>query len=874
MKWWQFRKRNADLDRELRSDLELEEENQRDNGLSPEEARYAARRAFGNTTLIREQTHESWGWAPLERFWQDVRFAFRQFGRKPGFVGASVITLALGIGATTTIYSIADSLLLRPLPYPNAPRIVRVWNTFAPRGMMEIPVSEPEFLEYRESPSFAHFAGFSTGTVTLTGSSYPLRTAASWGTSDFFQVMGTEPLIGRVFTPDEFQPGQSQVAVLSYRLWQSRFGASPDIIGKLVLLNGQNCTIVGIMPLSFTFPSNDVDVWQPLPIPPASANLGNHYLNLIGELKPGATLQQARSEMATVLDRLEHKYPTYYGGAVGIGVSLIPLRQQMVGNVRPAVLVLMTGVGFLLLIACTNVAGLMLARGEDRRQEIATRAALGASPMRILYQVLIENVLLFVGGGALGLVLAFACLKVVSAGDYLDVAQMGGVGLDLRVLGFAAITSLATGLLFGLIPAFKASRSNVSDSLKAGGRDAMGSHHRTRIRSFLVISEIAFSLVLLTGAGLMISSLRNLLDVNLGFNSQNVITMRLSLPRTRYTLGQMASFFRQLQNRVRSLPGVQDAAIVNQLPMNDVTANSSFDVEGRTANSDINIADMQLISPDYFHVLGISLIRGRFFTDEDANLPPLYVMVNQTFARKVWPGTDPIGKRIRLRQNAPWLSVIGIVADIKNHGPNVETKPEMYFLYSDQPFGDWEAGPDLASMTFVVRTAIEPQQLVRAIRDQLKSMDPELPLFKVSTLEQIVSSSTSQTRFPTLSLSLFAFIALFLSAIGVYGVLAYTVAQSKHDIGVRMALGAQQGQILRSFLSQGVRWAAIGGCVGLIAAGAVVRFMRSMLFEVSAYDARIFVTAALGLAIVVVLACSIPALRAAKVDPLIALKSE
>lgn len=874
MKWWQIRKRNADLERELRSDLELEEEEQRENGLSPEEARYAARRAFGNTMLIREQSHAAWGWAPLERLWQDVRYGFRQFGRKPGFVIASVITLALGMGATTTIYSIADSLLFRPLPYHNSLRIVRVWGTFAPRGMMELPASEPEFLEYRQSSSFAHFAGFSTGAVTLTGDGVPLRAAASWGTSDFFQVMGTEPVLGRVFTADEFQAGHGQVAVISHRLWQSRFGSTPDIVGKSILLNGQSSTIVGIMPHSFDFPSNDVDVWQPLAIPPASANLGNHYLNLIGDLKRETTLQQTRSEMATILDRIELKYATYYGGAVGIGVRLIPLRQQMVGNMRPTVLVLMAGVGLMLLIACANVASLLLAHGEDRRQEIATRAALGATPIRIAYQVLVENVLLFLGGGALGLALAFACLKVVSAGDYLDVAQMGGVGLDSRVLAFAAIASLATGLLFGLIPALKVSRSNVSEALKTGGRDAMGSHHRTRIRGVLVTSEIAFSLVLLTGAGLMINSLRRLLDVNLGFNPQNVITLRLSLPRARYTLGQMASFFRQLQNRVRNLPGVEDAAIVNQLPMNDVTANSSFDVEGRPANSDINVADMQFISLDYFHVMGISLIRGRFFTDEDVNLAPMSVVVNQTFARKVWPGTDPIGMRIRLRANAPWLSVIGIAADIKNHGPNVVTKPEMYFLYTDRPFGNWESGSDLASMTLVVRTAIEPQQMVSAIRGQLKGIDPELPLFKVSTLEQIVSSSTSQTRFPTLSLSLFAFIALFLSMIGVYGVLAYTVAQSRRDIGIRIALGAEQGQIVRFFLGQGVRWAAIGGCAGLIAAMALVRFMRSLLFEVSAYDPGVFVTVGLGMTIVVLLACCIPALRAAKVDPLIAMKSE
>lgn len=849
-------------DAELEADMEFHREM----------AARAGYNNFGNLLRLRKQAQEAWGWTWLDRFLQDTRYAFRQFGRKPGFVIASVITLALGIGATTTIYSVADSLLIRPLPYPNSSQIVRVWNTFAPRGMMEIPASEPDFLEYRQSRSFAHFAGFSTGAVTLTGSGDPLRTAASWGTSEFFQVMGTEPLLGRAFTGDEFQAGHSQVAVLSYRLWQSRFGSSSDIIGKSILLNGQSCAVVGIMPRSFNFPSNDVDIWQPLSIPPVSANIGNHYLNLIGQLKPGTALQQARSEIATILDRIEHKYPAYYGGAVGLGVSLIPLRQQMVGNVRPTVLVLMAGVGFLLLIACTNVASLLLARGENRRQEIATRAALGATPMQILYHVLIENMLLFLGGGALGLVLAFACLKVVFAGDYLNVVQMGGVRLDFRVLAFATIVSLATGLLFGLVPALKASRSNLNEALKTAGRDALGSHHRTLTGSFLVISEIAFSLVLLTGAGLMISSLRELLNVNLGFSPENVMTMRLSVPEARYSIARTASFFHQLQERIRTLPGVQAVAIVNQLPMSDVTANASFDVEGRpSGNSDINVADTQIISPDYFHAMGISLMGGRFLSDEDANLPPVSVIVNQTLAGKIWPGKDPLGKRIRLGPSYPWLSVVGVVADIKNHGPNVATKPEMYLVDTGQPFQIWV---DLRSMTLVVRTDVEPQQIVSAIRGQLKSMDPDLALFKVSTLEQLVSSSTSQTRFPTLSLSLFAFLALFLSAIGVYGVLAYTVAQSRHDIGVRMALGAQQGQILRFFLNQGLRWAVIGGGVGTIAAVMLVRFMRSMLFGVSAYDPKIFVTVGLGLLIVVLLACSIPALRAAKLNPLIALRSE
>jgi putative ABC transport system permease protein len=387
----------------------------------------------------------------------------------------------------------------------------------------------------------------------------------------------------------------------------------------------------------------------------------------------------------------------------------------------------------------------------------------------------------------------------------------------------------------------------------------------------LVMTEIAFSLVLLTGAGLMIGSLQNLLGVSLGFHPENVITMRVSLPEARYSLAQTAAFYHQLQDRARGLPGVEAVGIVNQLPMSDVTANASFDVEGRPSNTDINVADTQIISPDYFRAMGISLMRGRFLNDEEAKLPPASVIVNQTLARKVWPGTDSIGKRIRLGPDYPWLSVVGVVADIKNHGSNAATKPEIYFLLTDQPFQIWV---DLRSMALVVRTASEPEYLVSAIRGQLKQLDPELPIYKVSTLKELVSSSISQTRFPALTLSLFACAALLLAAIGVYGVLAYTVAQSRHEIGVRMALGAQQGQILRFFLGQGVRWAVLGGCAGILVALIMVRFMRSMLFQISAYDPKNFLAVVAVLSAVVLLACSIPALRATRVDPVVAMRNE
>lgn len=865
------RKRPVDLDEELRFHLDQATQTNIAAGMTPEEARRQAGIAFGGLERTREQCYEQRPGRLLDAVLVDVRFALRWLRRNPIFTTAVIATLALGIGATTAVFSVVDSALLRPLPYPNSERIVRIWNTFSPRGMTEIPLSEPEFLEYRHSESFAHVAGFSLGTVTLTGRGDPLRLVASWGTSEFFSVLGTEPFRGRAFFAQEQEAGHSQVVIVSYKLWRERFGSNPEIVGKTILLNGESHVIVGVMPRNFAFPSEDVDVWQPLSISPASSNLGNHYLNLVGDLKPKVTLDQARAEMKTILGHVEQKYPSYYNGAAGIGVGLIPLREQMVGNAQTTMLVLMSAVGFMLLIACTNVSNLLLAKAEDRKKEIATRTALGASRWRIIRQVLIENLLLFLTSGSIGLLLALLCLKMLPLENSLNVAQFGGVALNLRVLAFAGILCLFAGLLFGLVPALKASHSDFNDTLKTSGRHSMGSHHGTRNRSLLVTSEIAFSLVLLAGAGLMIGSLAHLLGVSLGFDPRSVITMRLSLPEARYSLGRTATFYKQLQERVRSLPSVEAVAIVNQLPLSDALANSSFEVEGRPARSDINVADSQIISADYFRTMRISLVRGRFLSEADTIPAPMSVMVNQSLARKVWPGENPISKRIRFRSDAPWLSVIGVVTDIKNHGSNVATKPEVYFLHTDQPSGLWA---DFRSMMLVVRTAAEPQQIVGAIRGELKNLDPDLPVYKVQTLNQIVSASISQTRFPALMLSIFAGLALLLAAVGVYGVLAYTVEQRKHEIGVRMALGAPRAQILRLFLGHGVKWALLGGGVGLVAAFILVRFMRSMLFEVGPYDPRIFGSGTAMITTVVLMACYLPALRATKIDPMAAVRSE
>ncbi len=865
------RKRPVDLDDELQFHLDKSTQTNVAAGMTPEEARRQAGIAFGGVERAREQCYGQRPGRLLGAAFQDVRFALRWLARNPIFTIAVIATLALGIGATTAVFSVVDSVLLRPLPYPNSERIVRIWNTFSARGMTEIPLSEPEFVEYRQSQTFAHVAGFSLGTITLTGTGDPLRLVASWGTSEFFSVLGTEPFLGRVFSAEELQAGRTQMVVVSYKLWRERLGSNPEIVGKSVLLNGENRVIVGVMPSNFNFPSEDVDVWQPLPISPASSNLGNHYLNLVGDLKPQVTLDHATAEMKTILVRVEQKYPSYYNGAAGIGVGLIPLREQMTGNVRATLLVLMGAVGFMLLIACTNVSNLLLAKAEDRKKEIATRTALGASRWRIIRQVVIENLLLFCASGGAGLLLAFFCLRMLPLGDSLNVAQFGGVSLNLRVLAFSAIVCLFTGLLFGLVPALKASHYDFNDTLKTSSRNSIGSRYGSRNRSLLVSSEIAFSLVLLAGAGLMIGSLVRLLGVSLGFDPKNVITMRLSLPEARYPLGRTATLYKELQEQVKSLPGVEAVAIVNQLPLSDASANSSFEVEGRPEGTDINVADSQIISPGYFRAMRIPLARGRFLNEADTMPAPISVMVNQTLARKVWPRENPIGKRIRFRSDASWLSVIGVVTDIKNHGSNVATNPEVYFLHTDQPSGLWA---DFRSMTLIVRTAADPQQTVGAIRAELKNLDPELPVYKVQTLDQIVSASVSHTRFPALVLSVFAGLALLLAAVGVYGVLAYTVELSKHEIGVRMALGAPRAQILRLYLGQGIKWAMLGGGAGLLAAVILVRFMRSMLFEVGPYDPRIFASGAAMLTTVVLLACYLPALRATKIDPMAVVRSE
>ena len=806
----------------------------------------------------------------MNKLFSDLRYAVRQMGKNPGFAATAVLMLALGIGANTATFSVVNSVILRPMPYRDSARIYRIWGTLPSRGLNELPISEPEFLEYKKSRNFDHMGAFVTAALNLTKSGDPERVTATWASADALSALSAGTILGRVFSPDEDQRGHNQVVILSYQLWQKHFAGDPGILGKTITLNNESKTVIGVMRPEFNFPSAEVDVWAPLAVDPASKNVGLHYLGVVGHLAPGATLQQATAEMRSLADQIKLAYPDYYKDAAGFTAGLISLQEQTVGNVRPALLVLMGGVGFILLICCANVANLLLARAAGRRKEIATRMALGASRLRLIHQLLTESLLISILGGAIGVLLAFLGVRLLAASQF-DLPRMQEISIDGRVLLFTLAASVLAGVIFGLAPALRASKSDLNDSLKEDGCTEKESKADSRARGSLVISEIAFSLVLLAGAGLMIGSFVRLLRVRLGFDPANVLTMQLSLPQAQYSdLRQVTNFYQGLIDRIDTLPGAKTAAFVNTLPMTEENATASFEAEGHTLSSASTIADYHIISPDYFRVMNMALMRGRGLTELDSQRPAA-VVIDQTMARDFWPGEDAMGKRIRLKTDAPWLTVVGIVADIKNHGPSRPTSPEMYFPHSDQGFGLWT---DLRSMTLVVRTSSDPQEMTRAIRREIGMMDSNLPVYKVQTVAHVIAGSIAETRFTMELLSVFGGLALVLAAVGVYGVMSYSAVQRTHEVGIRKALGASPRDIASLFVKQGCRLALVGVAIGLAGALAVARVMSGLLYGLRATDPATFIGVAALLTLVALAAAYIPARRAAQVDPMVALRYE
>jgi putative ABC transport system permease protein len=807
----------------------------------------------------------------MESLMRDVRFGIRVLARKPGFTIIAIIALALGIGANTAIFSVVNAVLLRPLPYKNPQQLGLIWTYFGP----ELPqnwVSGPELVDLRErSSTVEQFAALAWPTFGLTGTGEPEQIQGAATSANLFPLLGVEPALGRSFLEEEDRPGGERVVVLSHGLWKRRFGSNPGILGEKITLNMQPYTVVGVMPEGFGVlppdaqsPKN-VELWVPFAIDFKGLNRGGHFIRVIARVKPEFTLEQARQELEGIGKQLDEEIYKF-----GFNFNLVPLHGHVVKDIRPALLVLLGAVGFVLLIACVNVANLLLARAVAREKEIAIRTALGAARRQIVRQLLIESVLMSLIAGLVGVGLTLLGLKLLVGFGPSNLPRLDEIGLDIRVLGFTLGISLLTGLVFGLVPALHASKPDFNESLKDGGKGTSKGAQGNRLRSALVVIEVALALVLLTGAGLMIRSFLRLQEVNPGFNPDNLLTLRVQLPQSRYPDAEkIVPFYQQAIERIRALPGVQNAGAVSQLPLSGSYSSGTTTVERPpVANEDVMFeADRRAVTPDYFTAMNIPLIRGRLFTEQDKADSQQVAIIDEKFANRFWPDEDPIGKRIKRGSGPqpPWLTIVGVVGHIKHYDLNTEGREQAYFPYTQN------AGP---SMFLAVRTTGDPLSMAGSVRNAIWSVDPEQPVSQINGMDSLVSNSVAQARFNTLLLGLFAGVAMTLAAVGVYGVMSYSVSQRTHEIGIRMALGAAQGDILSLVLRQGVTLAATGVGIGLAGAYLVTRLMESLLFGVSATDLTTFAGVAVLLVLVAVLASYIPARRATKVDPIIALRYE
>lgn len=820
----------------------------------------------------------------MESILQDIRYGACSLIKTPAFTAVALVVLALAIGANTAIFTVVNGVLLRPLPYPDSDRLVMLWET-NPRfqiGIDTLPIAAGDFVDWREqNNSFEQVCAFGATHLNLNGEGEPERISAASVSPTFFRLMKVEPRLGRLFQDEDEEPGKDRVVVISYALWQKRFGGQADAIGRTLNLDGESYTVIGIAPAGFQFPrakelpyflgvTTQTDMWKPMTFSNdfIKRKRSDHQLSVIARLKAGATREQAQTDMTAIAERIEQSHPDTNQG---IGVRVISLTEQVVGNARLILLVLMAAVSLVLLIACANIANLLLARGSSRQREIAIRTALGASRARIVRQLLTESVLLSLSSALAGTALSIWGVKTLLAlgGDLLPRAHE--INVDLRVLAFTVAIALLTSALFGLAPALRATRINLSEALKDASHGLSAGRHRNRVRSLLAISEVALSLVLLIGAGLMIKSLARLIGVDPGFKPQNTLTMNIALLASKYpTANQQIEFFQKLTQQVDAMPGVQSVGLISSAPLSGGVYAGGFSIEGRSSSADNDnlVADRRMISPKYFNTLGIPLIEGRHFTDQDNQTSPGVVIVSESWARRFLPGEAAIGRRIKLGapdSTRPWLSIVGIVGDVHDTALERETRPCVYIPYSQF---------STASMTLAVRTTIDPQVFVGAIRDAVRSVDKDQPVTDVKTMDQYLADSISPRRFNALLLTIFASVALVIASVGIYGVMAYSVTQRVREIGIRMAMGAQPLQVINLIVGGGMTLAFAGVAIGVAIAWALTRVMSSLLYGVSATDSMTFVLASALLVGVTLLATYIPARKAAKVDPMLALRSE
>jgi len=803
-----------------------------------------------------------------DEMFQDLRYGFRRLRTSPAFTAVAVIALALGIGANTAIFSVVNTVLLQPLPFAEPDRLVRVWPE-----KHKVSASKSELVELqRESRSFDGIAAYSGWAFTLTGREEPLKLSGARITAGFFDLLGSRAELGRTFAADEDQPGRSQVIVLSHGFWQRYFGADPNIIGQPVTLDGKSHTIIGVLPPSFNFPAlrgEKIDLWVPAPIDPSEANdYSAGYLDLIGRLRSGVTPEQAQAEVVAISQALRAKLgrgPNDYGEHAMVR----PFKNEVIGGSRQMLLVLLGAVGCVLLIACANVANLQLARAAHRQKEIAIRTALGAGRVRIIRQLLTESALLALIGGATGIMLAWLGMNFLIKLLPANTPRLMDVTIDGRVLGFSIALSLVTGVLFGLAPALQTSKPNLQSTLKEGGRGTtMGSG--TRLRGMLVVTEVALVLMLMIGAGLLIKSFWHLQQVNPGFQADTVLSAQLAPPESKYNEpSRKRALYHELIASIAALPGVEAAGAIHLLPMSGNNWNPGLRVEDHPLPQGTSppSVDWRVITPDYFTAMGIPLVRGRLFTAADDERAPGVALINESLANRFWPDEDPIGKRLRSGfEQGKWVTVIGVVGGIKHHGLDNETVIEMYRPYDQAPFP--------ASMTVMTRTTQDSATLAAAIRSAVWSVDRDVPVDSVQTMSQVVTQSLAPRRATMLLLVLLAAVALILGVVGIYGVMAYTVSQRTHEIGIRMALGARTSEVLRLVVAQGMTLTLAGVGAGLGAAWGLTRLMESMLYGVSATDGLTFAGVAALFCFIALLACYLPARRAAKVDPMIALRYE
>lgn len=813
---------------------------------------------------------------------KDIRFALRQLLKQPAFTAIAVLTIALAIGATTAVLSLVNGLLVRPLPYRDPQQLVLLLQHFKSQNLERIPVSPPEFKDYEtRAHSFEKIGAFGYTNFNLAAEDRPERVTGATITANVFPALGVSPIKGRFFQPEECTPGRDDVVIISARLWQRRFNSDPQIIGTKLLLNGKNFTVVGVMPAGFDFPlqlfnlgnggqfGGRAEIWKPLAF--TEDQMKARYSRsfwIVGRLAPGTSAAQAQAEIETINAQMRREHTDNYAQDNSFGGDVLSLQDLAVAGMRPALFILLGAVFLVLLIACANLTTMLLARAAVREREIAIRVALGAGRMRLLKQVFTESVLLALIGGVAGVLLALWGIELLKTIGAQTVPRLHEVNIDFVVLGVTLAICVGTGIVFGLAPGLASSRPALTEALKEGGRSSTVGTRRNRLRNGLVIAEVALALVLLSGAGLLIKSFARLQNVNPGFNPRNALTFEISLPKMQYADdASIVRFNNEAQRRIAALPGVQAAGFSTILPLAGTNSDSSFAIEGRPSDKNSPSPDEELreVSPDYFRALGTPLIRGRFFTDADnADAPPV-IIVNQAFAKKFWPNEDALGKRIvmgSMSDDPKWITIVGIVGDMRHFGLDIDPKPEMYVPFTQSAY---------FTTIYVVRSNQDPQVLLGGIRREIQAIDPAVPLANVRSFENLIGDSVAPRRLSVVLLGVFAGVAVLLAGVGIYGVMSFLVVQRTHEIGVRMALGAQRSDVLKLVLVRSLKLISAGTIIGLIVAVMSTHTLRALLYSVSAFDAATFALVTILLGAIALAASYVPAMRATRADPMVVL---